>query len=117
MNNDRDDGQVFRFTRAELKATLEELVQPLEKKAFQAGKLAGLAEANELVRLEAMVKVARQAGLTSTANASVGTVGKTPEELAKRATELQVQALRNGRELSNIESVKAAYAEAGIALK
>jgi hypothetical protein len=117
VSNDRDDGQVFRFTKAELKATFEELVQPIEKKAYEAGKLAGLAEANELVRLEAMLKTARQAGLVPAKNGSGVAVDRTPEELAKRAHQIQVDALRDGRELSNIEAVKSAYAEFGIALK
>jgi hypothetical protein len=116
MGKETDDGQVFRFTKAELKAAIDEHVKPLEQAAFDAGKRAGLAEANELVRLEAMIKVARQARLISTAGVPAAD-RKTPEQLAKRAIELQVEALRDGRDLSNIESVKAAYVEAGIALK
>jgi hypothetical protein len=110
LSKDGDDGQVLRFTTAELKATFEELVRPIEKRAYEAGKLAGLAEANELVRLEAMLKTAHQAGFVPPS--SDVAVGKTPEELAKRAHQIQVDALRDGKELSNIESVKLAYREA-----
>jgi|HubBroStandDraft_4_1064222.scaffolds.fasta_scaffold07090_4 hypothetical protein len=118
MGKETDDGQVIKFTKAELHAAITEHVKPLEKAAFEAGKREGLAEANELVRLEAMTKIARQAGLISTTSgAPAAAAQKTPEQLAKRAHELQVEALRNGRELSNIESVKAAYLEAGIPLK
>jgi hypothetical protein len=117
MGKETDDEQVFRLTKAELRAAIDEHVKPLEQAAFASGKRAGLAEANELVRLEAMTKIARQAGLISTAGTPVAADRKTPEQLAKRANELQVEALKNGRELSNIESVKAAYVEAGIPLR
>jgi len=111
MGKNADDEQTFRFTKAELKATFEELAQPIERKAYAAGRLAGLAEANELVRLEAMLKTARQAGLVPATGVAVG---RTPEELAKRAHQIQLEALRDGKELSNIESVQLAYREAGL---
>jgi hypothetical protein len=113
----KDTVSEYRYTEDRLREDVRRLAKPLEEAAFAAGERAGLAEANELVRLEAILKTARQAGLVPASSGVAVAVGKTPVELAKRARQLQIDAHRDGHELSNIESVKAAFAEAGIALK
>jgi MoxR-like ATPase len=104
------------FTDDELRDEVSRLVKPLEEAAFAAGKRAAIAEQLEALRESAMLEMAQIRGLLPAGGAIVA-IGKSPEELAKRANALQLQALAEGRKLSNIDSVKAAYAEAGIALK
>jgi hypothetical protein len=45
---------------------------------------------------------------------TIAPVPKTPEQLSARAREIQDDAAKNGRRVSNIESVRMAYAEANI---
>jgi hypothetical protein len=111
---------VREFSDKELREEVFRLAKPLEEAAFAAGKRAAIAEQHEALRESAMLKVAKLRGLTpSDAGATGATAvkGKSPEDLAKRANELQLQALAEGRELTNIEAVTAAYTEAGIAWK
>jgi|HubBroStandDraft_6_1064221.scaffolds.fasta_scaffold317822_2 hypothetical protein len=107
---------VHHFTDKELRAAIEAHVRPLEEKAFAAGVRAAEDAVLKQVTLEALVKNARAGGVLSPNGAAVA-VGKSPEDLAKRANEIQRDALRDGREVSNIDAVRAAYAEAGIPWK
>jgi hypothetical protein len=117
MGREIDDGQVFRLTKEELRAAIEAQVKPLEEAAFSAGKRAGIAEQNETLRESAMLKIAQIRGLIPSDGGATAAKGKSPEELAKRAQQLQLEALAEGKELSNIESVQRAYTEAGIPWK
>jgi hypothetical protein len=107
------------FTDAQLREEVFRLAKPLEEAAFAAGKRAAIAEQHEALRESAMLKLAQLRGLIPSDGAASanGPKGRSPQELAKRANELQLQALAEGRELSNVQSVQAAYEEAGIAWK
>jgi len=108
--------QVYKFTKEELREAIEAHVRPLEEKAFAAGVRAAEAAVKQQIGLELLVKNARASGVL-TANSAAIVAGKSPEDLAKRANQLQREALAEGRELSNIEAVTAAYNEAGIPLR
>jgi hypothetical protein len=108
--------KVHEFTDAELREEVSRLIKPLEEAAFNAGKRAAIAEQHEALRESAMLKLAQLRGLIPSAGATAAK-GKSPQELAKRANELQLQALAEGKELSNIQAVQAAYTEAGIVWK
>jgi hypothetical protein len=103
------------FTDAQLREEVLRLAKPLEEAAFAAGKRAAVAEQHEALRESAMLKLAQLRGLIPSAGATVR--GKSPQELAKRANELKLQARTEGKELSNIQAVQAAYDEAGIPWK
>jgi len=107
---------VHEFTDRELREEVFRLAKPLEEAAFAAGKRAAIAEQHEALRESAMLKIAQIRGLLPVEGATV-VAGKSPADLAKRANQLQLQALAEGRELSNIESVRAAYDEAGLPWK
>jgi hypothetical protein len=77
----------------ELRQEVLRQIKPLEEAAFNAGKKAGIAEKHEALR---------------------ESKEKSPEALAARARELQSKARAQGRELSNVESVRQAYVEAGL---
>ncbi|HXJ05020.1 MAG TPA: hypothetical protein VNH65_07970 [Candidatus Acidoferrum sp.] len=111
MSNDT----VHRYTDEQLRADVLRLAKPLEEAAFEAGKRAARAEAHEALRESAMLKLAQLRGLIP--SGTTATKGKSPQELAKRANQLQLRALAEGKKISNIESVQAAYTEAGIAWK
>jgi hypothetical protein len=108
--------EVYKFTHKELREAIEAHVRPLEEKAFAAGVRAAEGAVKEQIRLESLVKNARASGVLS-ANSAAIVAGKSPEDLAKRANALQLEALAGGKELSNIEAVTAAYAEAGVPLR
>jgi hypothetical protein len=103
------------FTDGELREEVFRLAKPLEEAAYAAGKRAAIAEQHEALRESAMLKVAQLRGLLPSDDSTAA--GKSPADMAKRANELQLQALAEGKELTNIESVLAAYAEAGIAVR
>jgi hypothetical protein len=107
--------QVFKFTESELRAEIQKYVEPLERSAFEAGKRAERAEAIVRLREELMLKVALASGLIPSEKQTAA-AGKTPQELASRAQTLQLEALAEGKELSNIEACRAAYLEAGITI-
>jgi hypothetical protein len=107
---------VHEFTDRELREEVLRLAKPLEEAAFAAGKRAAIAEQHEALRESAMLKIAQIRGLLPTEGSTVVT-GKSPVDLAKRANQLQLQALAEGRELSNVEAVRAAYDEAGLPWK
>jgi len=107
---------VHHFTDKELREAITAHVKPLEEKAFAAGVRAAELAVKEQIRLESLVKNARASGVLNSSGAAVA-AGKSPEDLAKRANELQLQALAEGKELSNIEAVTAAYVEAGVPLR
>jgi hypothetical protein len=108
--------KLHEFTDAELREEVSRLVKPLEEAAFAAGKRAAIAEQHEALRESAMLRLAQLRGLIPSPGATVAK-GQSPQELAKRANELQLQALAEGKELSNVQAVQAAYSEAGIAWK
>jgi hypothetical protein len=114
---------VHHFTDSELRAAIEAYVKPLEEKAFAAGVRAAQDAVLSQIKLEALVKTARDGGVLSTeerhalAFAVGNAVGKSPVDLAKRANELQLQARAEGKELSNVQAVQAAYSEAGVPWK
>jgi hypothetical protein len=103
--------QKFELSHKELCAEAEKIVKPLEEKAFEAGRLAGLAEAKEEVKTDLTAKlIARR---TST----VGAKDNGPVSLANRATELKEEARAKGKEISTVEATRAAYREAGVPLR
>ena len=107
---------VHKFTDRELREEVFRLTKPIEDAAFAAGKRAAIAEEHEALRESAMLKIAKIRGLLPTAGTTI-VAGKSPEDLAKRANQLQLEALKEGRELDNVEAVQAAYTEAGIPWK
>jgi hypothetical protein len=110
---------VHHFTNSELRAAIEAHVKPLEEKAFAAGVRAAEKAVLNQITLESLVKQARNSGVLSPSNAAGAAVavGKSALDLANRANEIQRDAFRDGREVSNIDAVRAAYAEAGIPWK
>src|ERR1700731_1546183 len=96
---------VHEFTDRELREEVLRLAKPLEEAAFAAGKRAAIAEQHEALRESAMLKFAQIRGLLPTEGATVA-AGKSPADLAKRANQLQLKALAEGRELSNIQAVR-----------
>jgi hypothetical protein len=109
--------KVHEFTDAQLREEVFRLAKPLEEAAFAAGKRAAMAEQYEALRESAMLKLAQLRGLIPSDSSAAATKGKSPQELAKRANELQLHALAQGKQLSNIQAVQAAHNEAGIAWK
>jgi hypothetical protein len=107
---------VHKFSDQELREEVFRLTKPLEEAAFLAGKRAAIAEQHEALRESAMLKLAKIRGLIPSDDVKAAK-GKSPEELAKRANELQLHARKEGRQLGNIEAVQAAYTEAGIPWK
>src|SRR5467141_4155200 len=107
---------VHHFTDTELRDAIAAHVKPLEEKAFAAGVRAAEAAVKQQLGLESLVKNARAAGVLP-ANSAPIVGAKSPVDLAKRANELQLQALAEGRELTNIDAVTAAYTEAGVPLR
>jgi hypothetical protein len=97
--------QYFTMTPAEFKAEAVKFIEPIEKIWFAKGRLAGLEEAD---REPVMTKAAE------VISNSVNSARKSPEELAARAAELRVEAAKRGEELTHLESVRAAYKEAGV---
>jgi hypothetical protein len=110
-------GKPHEFTDAELREEVSRLVEPLEQAAFAAGRRAAIAEQHEALRESFMLKLAQLRGLIPSDAGPTATKGKSPQELAKRANELQLQALAEGKEISNIEAVQASCTEAGIPWK
>ena len=110
-----DENVVFTVNKKQLKAEIDSMIVPLEQKAFEAGRRAGLEEAKAMPREEIILKAAQLSGRTSS-DKSNSPAAKSPESLARRANALQLEAQAAGKELSNIEAVKAAYAEAGVPL-
>jgi hypothetical protein len=105
--------RLHEFTDAQLREEVFRQVKPLEEAAFAAGKRAAIAEQHEALRESAMLRIAE----ILSGKGATAVTGKSPEELAKRAKALQLQALAEGKQLSNIESVQQAYTEAGIPWK
>src|ERR1700730_3407672 len=101
------------MSKNELRKAIEEQVKPLEEAAYAKGKRDGEAEGREKLREAAMIQIARVRGLLPAVDSATGkpTTAPTPADLGRRANQLQVAALQEGRELSNIEAVQAAYTE------
>jgi hypothetical protein len=99
------------ITPKQMKAEMDKYYGPIEARAFEKGRLAGLAEAGnrsiDELREAAVQKVARVTGATERPK-------KTVAELAARAVQLREEAASRGESLTNVESCRAAFAEAGV---
>jgi hypothetical protein len=105
--------QKFELSHRELCDEADKIVKPLEEKAFEAGRTAGLAEARE----ESRTKLAEKIVATRTSKKPGTKVGGVEiSSLIARSRELQTEARAKGMHLSNIDAIRAAYVEAGIPL-
>jgi hypothetical protein len=114
VNAVNQDEMPIKMTKKELRETVLQQVKPLEEAAYAKGKRDGAAEANDSVREATMEKAAC---VLSAGKNAAGASSPTPVDLARRARELQNAALKEGREMGNIESVRLAYEEAGVPLR
>jgi hypothetical protein len=99
--------------QAHAKTVVDEICDGIEARAFEKGRVAGLAEAGQAngsidgLQEAAMQKVAQLMGATEKPKKSVA-------ELAARAVELREEAAARGEEMTNVESCRAAFEEAGV---
>jgi hypothetical protein len=111
--------------KEEIRKIVEEFAAPLEAKAFEAGRLEGLAEAEgrsgnlSKDKTAIVEKAARLLGSATTKTAAKRDLS--PVDLARdraiRANELVAAAHAEGKELSQAAAVRLAYEEAGVPLR
>jgi hypothetical protein len=106
--------------KEDIRSIVNEFAAPLEAKAFEAGRRAGLAEARgnsgNFEREETAI-VEKAALLIGHGTRTAATRAKSPADLAKRANQLQAAARTEGKELSQAAAVRLAYEEAGVPLR
>jgi hypothetical protein len=127
---ERGGGTVAEKEKEHIRRLVNEFAAPLESKAFESGKLAGLAEADENRRTRAMEEMAIERGLVvdpsietsylddkaSTKKRDVKKAGPMEQArlLAQEAKEFVATEEKAGRTVAMAEAIKHVYEKAGV---
>jgi hypothetical protein len=121
-----DENKPILMSKKELREAVSEFAAPLEAKAFEAGRIAGLAEADENRRTRAMLEMAIERGLVAdpTKKQEVKKDDKKAADpmekqvmarkLAEEAKEFVATEGKAGRTVTMAEAVKHVYEKAGV---
>jgi hypothetical protein len=111
-------------TKQEVRKFVNEFAAPLEAKAFEAGRRAGLAEASENIKTRVMEKIALSRELVDPTKKESGKDAQkrtdpreqvaTAQKLAKEAKEFVATEEKAGRTVTMAEAMKHVYEKAGV---